>query len=134
MTTDTTDALPIVDGMVELPRNPTDIKIDKLSTAARNVLLRLYDKGMFNGEKIRLHAGGVAASHVAELEGRGLAETGPSDPQGYFEATLSWEGWFGACKIKSGMYEHHKGIYEQRAERDRLKEAMAEHPAWGSFA
>lgn len=126
----TPEGLRIVDDMVELPRNPVDEKIDRLSKAGLAYLLGLYQRDCYNGVDETVHAGSVMASWAVELAKHGLLEMGLTDARGYFSTTLSFDGWFGAERVACGIYARHKEIEEARNARD---DAMESHPLYGLF-
>lgn len=110
-------------GMVELPRSETDFKIDTLSDRARHMLLVHQWQDM---KPIEL----FDTETAEELEAAGMLEPHGADeslPQ-LWEPT--WEGGFASARLQCGIYERHKALYEARAARDAMLEAV---PGFGSF-
>ena len=107
--------------MVELPRNPLDFKIDALSPAA---LRRLQT---WDGVS---HTYRELTPWLRELMEAGFAANaggsyGINGVQLEWKVALTFDGKNAQLRVNSGIYQHHKGIYERRAERDRAAEAMA---------
>jgi hypothetical protein len=109
--------------MVELPPDEVHLKIGTLSLAAKK-LLRAYP--MENMHTIETFL-------VEEAEE--LVKAGMLEPQGADESlpqlfTPTWQGGLASAKLRSGIYEHHERLYEERAARDAMLEAI---PGFASF-
>lgn len=128
----TPDGLRIVDGMIELPRNPVDEKIDGLSELAYNLL-----RGWLIDDKEPIERFFCWTAHLQELLDEALAEPTGNEHGGGDGYKLTFDGWNGAARVRCGIYDRHKAIEKQRQARDAAIEAdqasMEASPLYGSF-
>jgi len=111
--------------MVELPRDPLDFKIDALSPAA-GVALARWDGVTHTYREI--------TPWMRELlDGGFVQHVGGRVQLPDYDLAITFDGNNAQLRINSGIYAHHKAIYEKRAERDAAVDAMAGAPLWGMF-
>jgi hypothetical protein len=121
-------------GVVQLPRNPLDHKIDALTAEAAK---RLSD---FRG--IKLVVPGATAvyqlpSEIRELVHGGFFEVAKDQAPGELTLVITFDGNNAQLRINSGIYGHHAKIYADRA-RNALAAARAQRrmesiPGFGTF-
>ena len=138
----TSEGMRIVDGMVELPRNPVDEKIDRLSEAAVNTLSGWgMDSRMVGGKpKIQGYSGitpWMRELLAEELVVHAGGETDEVGCQVTWAIEPTFAGWQAIERLRCGAYAQHKRLYEERAARDvgllAQAAAMEAHPLYATF-
>lgn len=128
----------IVDGMVELPRNPVDEKIDRLSpTAVKTITSWSMGDGMPSKQSYSAVTPWMRELLDAELVEEIKGEFDPCGNQVRWQLNLTFDGWNAKERIDCGMYAHHKQIEQDRTSRDAAiiadQAAMEAHPSYGQF-
>jgi hypothetical protein len=121
-------------GVVQLPRNPLDHKIDALTAEAAKLLSD--HRGLYT-----VVPGAEAVyqlpSELRELVHGGFMEVAKEQRPGELKLVITFDGNNAQLRINSGIYGHHAKIYADRA-RNALAAARAQRrmesiPGFGTF-
>ena len=128
----TPEGLRVVGGMVELPRNPVDLRVDDLSELAFNLL-----RGWLIGNEKPIERFFGWTAHLQELLDSRLVEATGNEHGGGDGYKLTFDGWNAAERVRCGIYDRHLAIERQRQARDAAivadQTSMETNPLYGLF-